>query len=203
MNLRHILAAGVIATAAITSVEAEAATWTFNYSGIDGSSGNTITTVGTLISNTVAPKITYLGASGTGPAVYGFDIASITGTRTEGGVVQTITGIYGSAGTVQWVAPGSDPLTLAPGWYFDNIVYDGSAPTKFDLRGVEFAAMANGVTSLYDLYVSNGTFFENFTPLANGSVSPVPLPPALPLFGAVIIGLGIYGWRRKRLRVAI
>jgi hypothetical protein len=186
--------------AAIASAQAEAASWTFNYSGIDIGNGETITTVGTLTSNDTAPTVTYLGASGVGPDVYGFDIASIAGTRTEGGVTQTITGMYGTAGSVQWVAPGSDPLTLAPGWYFDNIVYDANAPAKFDLRGVEYAALANGVTSLYDVYVQNGTFYENFTPLSNGSVSAVPLPPALPLFGALVVGLGIFGWRQKHLR---
>lgn len=196
MKLRNTLAASAIALVSAVSIQAEAATWDFNYTALNG--GDPISVTGVLTTSAITPAITYNGASGTGPNVLGFDIASITGTRTEGGITQQIVGLYGSSGTVQWVAPGSNPVSLQPGWYFDNIVYDGSAPSQVDLRGVEYAAISNGVTSLYDVYYDGGTYFENYTPLNGSSVSAVPLPAALPLFGAVVGGLGLFGWRKNR-----
>jgi hypothetical protein len=99
------------------------------------------------------------------------------------------------------VAPSTSPVSLQPGWYYDNIVYCSNAPSGVDLRGVEYSAIADGVTSLYDVWFQSGTYYENYTPLTSGtvgSVSPVPLPPALPLFGAAIVGVGLLGWRKQR-----
>jgi hypothetical protein len=200
MKLHQTLAACGILSASLLAVEAHAATLDFDYSGLDGT--NTITVVGTVVTSGTAPLVSYSGASGTGPNLFGYDVISIAGTRTENGVVQTISGLIGTAGTIQWVAPSTSPVSLEPGWYYDNVIYGSSSPSTVDYRGIEYAAIAGGVTSLYDVYFSSGTYFENYTPLTNGSVSAVPLPPTLPLFGAAIVGLGIFGWRRRGQKTA-
>jgi hypothetical protein len=197
MSFRLFAAAGAIASACAMSGAAQASTYDFDYSGLDGT--NTINVVGTVTTDAVTPSVSYSGASATGPNLKGYDVISIAGTRTEDGVTQQITGLVGSAGTVQWVAPSTNPVSLQPGWYYDNIVYGSNAPSGVDLRGVEYSAIADGVTSLYDVWFQAGTYFENYTPLTSGSVvSAVPLPPALPLFGAAIIGVGLLGWRKQR-----
>lgn len=202
MKLRTALAASAAALGLLLTIQANAATYNFSYTGLDGA--NTITTTGTLTTDSTAPSITYSGASGSGPNVYGYDVLSITGTRTDGAVTQQITGLVGTSGSSQFVWPSSSPASPPPGWNFDNIVYmNTAAPTAVDLLGVEYAAVSDGVTSLYNVYFQNGTYFENFTPLTGGSVSAVPLPAALPLFGAVVAGLGIFGWRKKHLTSAI
>ena len=197
MKFRQLAAAGAVASACVVSGAAQAATLNFDYSGLDGT--NLITVVGTVTTDAITPSISYSGASGTGPNLFGYDVVSIAGTRTEDGVTQQITGLVGAAGTIQWVGPSTSPVSLQPGWYYDNIVYGSNAPSGVDLRGVEYSAIApGGVTSLYDVWFQSGTYYENYTPLTSGSVSPVPLPPALPLFGAAIVGVGLLGWRKQR-----
>jgi hypothetical protein len=199
MKLRQIVVAGALASARVVSGAAQAATLNFDYSGLDGA--NLITVVGTVATDSITPSISYSDASGTSPNLFGYDIISIAGTRTESGVTQQISGLIGAAGTIQWVAPSTSPVSLQPGWYYDNIVYGSNAPSGVDLRGVEYSAIADGVTSLYDVWFQSGTYYENYTPLTSGSVgsiSPVSLPPALPLFGAAIIGVGLLGWRKQR-----
>ncbi|MCG8550073.1 MAG: VPLPA-CTERM sorting domain-containing protein [Desulfobacterales bacterium] len=44
---------------------------------------------------------------------------------------------------------------------------------------------------------SHGYYFNNFS-FDTVGVSAVPLPAALPLFGAAMAGLGFLGWKRKR-----
>jgi hypothetical protein len=41
------------------------------------------------------------------------------------------------------------------------------------------------------------------TSSGGASISPVPLPAALPLFGAALSGLGFYGWRLRRRTAAV
>jgi hypothetical protein len=196
MNIRRTIAVSAVALASALSAQAEAATWNFSYTGVDGL--NTIVETGTVTTDNTAPLITYQGAGGAGPSLFGYDVVGIAGTRSEGGVTQQITGLVGTAGFVQWVPPSSDPVSLEPGWYYDNIFYGSGGPSWVDLRGVEYAAISNGVTSLYDVYFANGTYFENYTPLGGAAVSAAPLPAALPLFGAALVGLGIFGWRKRR-----
>ncbi len=42
-----------------------------------------------------------------------------------------------------------------------------------------------------------------FMALDNVSVSPAPIPAALPLFATGLVALGLLGWRRKRKQVAV
>ncbi len=79
------------------------------------------------------------------------------------------------------------PLTPSSG-YFSNDTLNGL------WTGVAFDNLAKG-TYLIDVVATgqNGASFSGTL-----SVNPVPLPAALPLFGAALMGLGGLGWRRAR-----
>lgn len=62
---------------------------------------------------------------------------------------------------------------------------------------------------LFQMRSENGSIFNNFKGIANyelelvvGQVSAVPLPAALPLYGAGLAVLGFVGWRKKRKAAA-
>jgi hypothetical protein len=69
----------------------------------------------------------------------------------------------------------------------------------FRILGIEVSAgldPANAQAFVTGLsFVSDGRFTGTMTPI----VAPVPLPAALPLFASTMIGLGFFGWRRKRM----
>jgi len=113
---------------------ADAATWQFSYAGLDG--GTPVSASGVITTDSSTPLLTFQGASGWGPAATGYDVVSISGTRTEGGLTQQIVGLIGGAGYQQTVWPPASP---SPGWIYDNVVYwNSGAP------GVALADSAAG-----------------------------------------------------------
>jgi len=217
MKFSSALAFGAVALALAVSAEANAATWDFTYTVQGGP-----TATGTLVtSNTPNSALTFGtattgGASNGGvypggtisPDAHGYDILSISGTRGSDSIGPLY--VNGTTGTLQ----------TYPGYIFDNVLYgsttSGTNPS-FDILGLEYGTAASGYFNVY--YSVNGPngqpgYIENTTPISflsvvldphsappsgGNPVSPVPLPPALPLFGAVIAGLGLFGWRRKAL----
>lgn len=84
---------------------------------------------------------------------------------------------------------------------------DGGGPVFFvntpgnPALDVGFNVWSNGGTSYTGFLAGNDGIYASF----NGglaSVSPVPLPAAMPLFGAVLAGLGGFGWLRNRKKTA-
>jgi hypothetical protein len=198
MKLRTAFAASAVALVLGLSIDANAATWDFTYTTLNGDTATgTLTTGNTPDSSVTFGSATALGGGNGGvypggtisPDSHGYDILSISGTR-DG---TPIAGTY-NTGTV-------GTLESMPGYIFDNVVYTGS--TSFDILGLEYQVGASNFFNVY--YTTNGPnglpeYVENNTPITNLSitqVSPVPLPPALPLFGAVIAGLGVFGWRKR------
>lgn len=67
--------------------------------------------------------------------------------------------------------------------------------------GSEFAALTTGALQKGSYYLEvtgNTAMSPGALVTANVSVSPVPLPPALPLFGAALVGLMIVGLRQRK-----
>lgn len=162
-------------------VDAATYDWTFTANDAGQIASGTLTT-----SDTVNPA-----TSG------GYDVLSITGTG-WGGV--PITGLIPPS------SPGT--VTFSPSGYFifDNLLYaPAGPPTHVDNDGLLFAYGPGTEANIYGnsslgIGAGSDTYYVNNGANVNGTfaVSAVPLPAALPLFGTVMAGLGLYGWRRKK-----
>ncbi len=95
----------------------------------------------------------------------------------------------------------------------NQILFTDSQGDQFALTGSMVNANANGdqgingtdlvvVTSKYNLVSAVLTSGQNSFEVGAVSVSAVPLPGALTLFGAGLVGLGAYGWRKGRRKDA-
>ena len=108
-------------------------------------------------------------------------------------------------------------LSFNPGNLFDdNFVGQDffTAPTGFsasfmDTNGPGLGALDTTLAlSVWGFTLNSGTIFskENWfvdiQTSANGQVSPVPLPAALPLFAGGLGLMGLMGWRKKRTAAA-
>ena len=78
---------------------------------------------------------------------------------------------------------------------------DGNTVTEFDLGAIGFTGMVNAVKIVgLDNFGGSPGFDLAYVEGLAGSVSLIPVPPALPLLGAALVGLGLIG-RRRRHRV--
>ncbi len=128
------------------------------------------------------------------------------------GAGQTLTGASLVLGTN--VTP-SNPMFAFPAPHWSMELPYSTTPTIFDSEvgydrmssattyGASFAPLGEGI---YNILIGNGVFGTNngaldytmtFT-VTGADISVVPLPAALPLYGAGIALLGFLGWRRKR-----
>jgi hypothetical protein len=129
---------------------------------------------------------------------------STTGTDTGSGTLTTdgvslVTGITGTWDSVSIVA------LLPPGSFFANTDFINplNPPIYFDASGVAMS-LSDGVKVIF-----SQASFETFQPNSNYttstgtfSLTPTPLPAALPLFATGLGALGLLGWRRKRKAAA-
>jgi hypothetical protein len=80
-----------------------------------------------------------------------------------------------------------------------------SALTQTDQAWFWFAIDSNGSpTNFIQASISNASFTN--VPVTNNftvTLSPTPLPPALPLFASGLGALGLLGWRRKKKTQAV
>jgi hypothetical protein len=84
--------------------------------------------------------------------------------------------------------PGS-PLTV--GWG-GNDVFDTAGTAGWTLHTFDLVANSNSTVLSFNTPEVSGVGLDDV------SVTPTPLPAALPLFATGIGGLGLLGWRRKR-----
>lgn len=76
---------------------------------------------------------------------------------------------------------------------------DGNTITEFDLGSIGFTEEVNAVKIVgLDNFGASPGFDLAFVRGLEGSVSIIPLPPALPLLGAAAMALGLLGARRRQ-----
>jgi hypothetical protein len=125
-------------------------------------------------------------------------------TTVEGGGKYLITSAFGTIG-------GSPITVLAPNSLGnDNLLFfppkAGPTDNYFDSKGWAYSltSIPSGVnaacTSSTLCTNTVGAFKADFT---LDSVTPVPLPAALPLFATGLGAMGLLGWRRKRKAATI
>jgi hypothetical protein len=177
-------AAAVMAVVVAIAVPAHANTYYFTYTDLLGDTAS-----GTLTTGSLDPANSY-GYNNQSYPNPGYDITGITGTW-DG---QTITGLLGFA--VCCSSPADD-----------NILY--TSGLSLDLAGLGFATATLDVNiywqpvatppSYWALSAPSGTPVD-YANLGAGTftVTPTPLPAALPLFATGLGALGLLGWRRKR-----
>ena len=153
---------------------AGAVTFAYNYAG----GGYTVTAL--------------LSATPLGAGEYQADSGTFT-------MTSPVSGESGS-GTLIVGGPGLTTSSSGAFWY-DNLLYPASTTSFLDIYGLlfqigttEWNIWGNGGPSSYSLWSWNGA---SYTAVSDtGTLSAVPLPPALLLFGSGLIGLGLLA-RRK------
>jgi hypothetical protein len=208
MKISHF-AAGLVLSSVLGAASAQAADleWAFNYTTV---AGDTVT--GDIFTTTTAVSLpsfsqANLNAQGAGGQDYytsnytvtGYAITNIIGTRD--GVA--ITGLYNlpnmTSGTQQEFSPSGSPGGT---WVYDNLLYVNNAPATpyVDLAGLEFTTGTGSGQSFFNVYSTSaqGGYTENYTAINSMSVSAVPLPAAMPLFAAALVGMAGFGWYSRR-----
>lgn len=149
----------------------------------------------------------------------GYSIQSITGTRTIGSTVTQITMMYGSPGSVNQ-SNNNIIVQSVNNYIYDNVSYNTSGLPVVDVLGLEYTTASTtsavSAANLYNFYstINNGSgqpgYMENVTQAtllsatvsggieAQGPVSAVPVPAALPMFASGLLGLGVLGRRRLK-----
>ena len=127
------------------------------------------------------------------------EISSFTLTQVAGAACTPVTGLGGSIGNIAANTTAVAGVTINfTGCAFDPGGYPFPPPPSgaaFDLKAT---FVADGFTGSLVL--------DNLFELDDGTVYPVaaatPLPPSSMLFGSALLGLGLFGWRRKRKNTA-
>lgn len=180
MRLRDLVVVCVIVIGTGFAVSAEAAAWRFGYADLDGD-----------------PSI-----SASVLNLHGYDVASVADARAEDAITGRIAVDFGTEGGFRTTLGRTSETESAAG--------------ASDLFGLAFAALSDPGANPSTLYFHSWARYVDAAKRTGGSdlvdplvadlisvidnfLSPVPIPASLPLFGAAIAGLGILGWRRKRL----
>ena len=162
-----------VALIALQAPKANAASVTFELSSIDG-----------------CPTCIFPSAS--------FELV----TTPEGGDKYLVTSVIGDV--------GGFPLTLLPPNSFqknDNLLFYPSLPI-FDQHGISFLLDGADVNeACYSTTFCSVNYYDPNAPLnyihpATGTLTPTPLPAALPLFATGLAVTGLLGWRKKRKAAA-
>jgi len=135
-------------------------------------------------SETSVPIGLTFGAPGTSTVDYYFDVASTT-ELVDINVIGSYTSL--SALSFQLYKGGTPVGTLATGTLFAGLGY---------VAGETYTA----APGLYELAVKGTVVAGDSAGAAGGTytISAVPIPGALPLFGGALAGLGALGWRKAR-----
>lgn len=188
---------GVIAVSVLFTASAQAATVTFN---TDVPAADMFVPAATSTTGTV-----YEGATGSVGGVRRSPWDTITGMEDTG----TYTSVSGDSSAIYELTSAINSFEFMWGsvdnyniieFYFDGGWVDRlmGDDTQLDSapRGVEWINALVSSDMLFDevRFVSGGNAFE----YANVQLSVVPLPAALPLYGAGIAVLGFMGWRKRR-----
>lgn len=161
------------------------------------------------------------------PGIFG---AQLTGTGGSQLVTGSVVGQYAApfGDITQYLSVqggGSATFTLSKAANYFGILWgsadtyntlqflDGSNNVLGSFTGAQLPNNGNGNQGLggtfYANFVSNVPFLKvvlssthNAFEVDNAAVAPVPLPAALPLFGAALAGMGIVGRKRRKAHVA-
>jgi hypothetical protein len=141
--------------------------------------GNFTTGTALLFNDDVGPNIPFTLAnpvSGIGAYIQGGDqgpfVAQITAFGINGNLLGSVTENGVSVGNDQAVG---------------TAIFIGLTDTTADISEIEFSLLSE-----------DGSNSIALGPIETSDVSAVPLPAALPLFGSVLLGLGVLGRRRAR-----
>lgn len=130
-----------------------------------------------------------------------FDWFIIGDTRTTGGLFPEQAGFFTSIPTgfiSSQSSGGHNGPTLGIGGSFFAPGWAPALGDSFDFTGVSTLLVAEGDLLWSNLTGFNTTAFADYEVANQIHVSAVPLPAALPLYGAGLALAGFLGWRRKR-----
>ena len=86
--------------------------------------------------------------------------------------------------------------TVEPGTVVTLQIEDGGTLVGFTGGAISFAYL--GILCDFDSHFCRGTGRELGEAALTTESAAAPLPSALPLFGSVLAGVGIFGWRRRK-----
>jgi hypothetical protein len=93
--------------------------------------------------------------------------------------------------------------SVQSGWGLTNTGPFRNLQADVYWSGTEYALSSSGawlfITYWGDQYYDVKSSFYYAWAVHPGDIAAVPLPAALPLFGSALAGLGLIGWRRRRL----
>ncbi len=106
-------------------------------------------------------------------------------------------GLYDIATTINGnpIAPGPD---LSGGWVTPGTAGHGSISLGAGSHSLAFVDNAN----IFGGLGTQTNYIDESLTFSFGNISPVPLPPGLPMFAAALLALGGYGAARRRKTVA-
>ena len=142
---------------------------------------------------------TFMNVSASCAAVFGFSFLPVIGTITASGTLTTdsaspyenVVGISGQINGISISAldPGGfnilDPVLLAANFSFT------------DANGGDYV-IATLFTAPFAIAISDNDNAFGFLEIVPDSISPVPLPASLPMFGTALLGLSVAGYGMKR-----
>jgi choice-of-anchor C domain-containing protein len=222
MKLRYVLAAGAAALLVAASPRAMASNLISdgNFDSPSAGSGYTTYSLGqsigawTVTTGTVNPhtdgaSVDLIGGYWQAPA--GGGSVDLDGAYQASGIMQTFATTAGANYLLTFSLSGNPDGGPGPK---DLLVTVGNASSQFtfvtganshdnmDYVAESVAFQATG-TSTTLTFASEDVANSAFGPvIGNVSVSAVPLPGALTLFGAGLVGLGAFGWRKGRRNAA-
>ncbi len=185
MKLRFAMVAGAVSLLSALSGQVRAATYDVTFTGSVYDLNVVVTTAGDINAPSGSLITGVLGGTLTGPG---------------GGAITGIIPTTTSNGVSTYYAPSGQ------GWYYDNLLFGGS--TVVDSVGGPlfqagtFAAnlYAGGPSGFYLSVDAPGNTGGLWNPgdAGTASVSAVPLPGGLSLFGAGLVALGAISWKKKK-----
>jgi len=163
-----------------------------------------------------------LGAANNSTSIYTINtssgVATVNGTYSSGGY--TSAGDLAFAGSTLYDdvvgSNGYDELVNASsgtvvGYFclgaacdfsdFYGLAYDPTTDTMYGVAGTQVYTvdLSTGGLTADGNWSSNSLGLQSAT---GATIAPTPLPAALPLFATGLVGLGLFGWRRKRKAAA-
>lgn len=192
--VKTFIAAAGLGLAFILPANAATITWTTTIPTEDRGVMPATTTVGSVLENQTASELNEYRSPWQGTALDG--IGTYTAVQEDSYAAYIFDQAYNS---VDFIWGSVDEYNGVEFYYQGNWVdalYGDDAQLSSVTKGVGFIVASILSSGIFDeIRFTSGT---NAFEYANMTVSAVPLPAALPLYGAGLAVLGFLGWRKRR-----